>query len=260
MENETLEENIISVMELTDKALVKYMPYIFQDYWELGTSANEIIEIIKKYKTHYSSLNLIDLGSGKGAISIKIASELRCNCFGIDGIDDFVAFSNNKAKEYSVDNICKFEKDDIRTRIKTLGKYDIILLMALGSVFGNYYDTLIKLSTHLDNDGLIIIDDAYIKNGCNSDYPNVLQKDNLLKQLDKAGMELIEMITINEISGIDEKYDKDFKNLQKRCMELVEKYPEDKKLFLDYIERQIREYEILSNEIIPTIFVIKKKF
>ena len=48
MEVKTLEECIISVMELTDKGLVKYLPCIFQDHWELGTSSKEIIEIIKK--------------------------------------------------------------------------------------------------------------------------------------------------------------------------------------------------------------------
>jgi hypothetical protein len=39
-------------------------------------------------------------------------------------------------------------------------------------------------------------------------------------------------------------------------MELVEKYPEDEELLLGYIDGQKREYEILSNEIIPALFVI----
>ena len=43
-----------------------------------------------------------------------------------------------------------------------------------------------------------------------------------------------------------------------RCLELAEKYPENKDLFLSYVERQKREYEILNNEIVPAIFVIKK--
>ena len=264
MENKTLEECIISVMELTDKALIKYLPYIFQDHWELGTSSKEIIEIIKKHKANYSSLNILDLGSGKGAISIKIASELGCKCFGIDGIYDFVNFSNNKAIEYSVNNLCKFETNDIRNRIKTMGKYDIILLMAIGPILGNYYETLTQLSSHLNDDGLVIIDDGYVENNCkkdypNKDYPNVFQEKEINEQVNRAGMEIIEKITINEISGTEEKYETDFKNIQMRCMELVEKYPKNKDLFLSYVDRQKREYEILNNEIVPAIFVIKKK-
>jgi len=263
MEEKSLEDCIITVMELTDKSLVDYLPYIFQDHWELGTSSEEIIEIIKKYKENYSNLNVLDLGSGKGAISVKIASELGCKCLGIDGINNFVAFSNNKAIEYSVNNICTFETGDIRSKIKTLEKYDVILLMAIGPILGNYYETLTQLSSHLSNDGLIIIDDGYVESECkkiypNKEYPNVLKENEINDQVNKAGMKIIEKMTINEISGTEEKYGTDFNNIEKRCMELVEKYPENKELFLGYIKRQKREYEILNNEIVPAIFVIKK--
>jgi cyclopropane fatty-acyl-phospholipid synthase-like methyltransferase len=201
---------------------------------------------------------VLDLGSGKGAVSIKIASELKCKCFKIDGIDDFVNFSNNKAKEYSVDNLCTFEVNDIRTRLKTLGRYDIILLMAIGPVLGNYYETLTHLSSHLNNDGLIIIDDGYVEDGCNKEYSGILQENVIFKQVNNAGMGIVEKIKINEFTGIDEEYENQFKNIQKRCNELIEKYPEDKEPLLEYIEKQRREYEILSNEIIPAVFVIKQ--
>ena len=259
MENNTLEESVISVMELTDAGLIKYLSYIFQDWWELGSSPEEIIKIIRKFKTNYSDLNILDLGSGKGAVSIKISSELKCNCIGIDAIEDFVIFSNQKAKEYNVDKICKFEKDDIRTRIKTLEKYDIILLMAIGSVFGNYFETLTELSSHLNNDGLIIINDAYVEDNCNENYKNIYGEKEIIDQVSRAEMELIYKITINEITDTREKYKREFKNIQKRCMELAEKYPENREMFVGYIKGQEKEYEILSDEIIPAIFVMKKR-
>jgi cyclopropane fatty-acyl-phospholipid synthase-like methyltransferase len=259
MDNKTLEESVLTALDGTNIGILKHFPYIFQDSWELGTSAEEIIPIIKKYTTNHSNLSILDLGSGKGAFSIKIASELKCKCFGIEGIEEFVKFSNNKSKEYSVDDLCTFETNDIRTRIKTLGKYDIILSMAIGPILGNYYETLTQLSSNLNNDGLIIIDDAYIEDSCNKVYPKVLQENVILKQINDAGMEIIEKITISELPETEEMYDVDFENLEKRCKELIEKYPEEKEIFLEYIENQKREYEILSKEIIPVIFVIKKK-
>jgi hypothetical protein len=42
-------------------------------------------------------------------------------------------------------------------------------------------------------------------------------------------------------------------------MELIEKYPEDKNLFLNYIGIQNKLTEKLINEITPVIFVIRKK-
>jgi SAM-dependent methyltransferase len=267
MENITLEKSVLTSMDGVDIDIVKYLPYILQDFWEIGSSPEEIIKIIKKYRSNYSSLNILDLGSGKGAVSIKISSELKCKCFGIDAIDDFVVFSNNKSKEYSVDNICTFETNDIRNRIKTVGKYDIIILGAIGTVFGNYYETLSELTPHLNKGGLIIIDDAYIGDDCNKNYPNTLRESELIKQINNAGMELIKKITVDEISeyagkhleaGIGEEYENEFIKIEKRCMELIEKYPDRKELFLDYIEKQKEEYEILSNEIIPSMFVIKQ--
>jgi hypothetical protein len=99
MENKSLEESIIAAMDGQNIDLIKYLPYILQDFLEIVTSPEEIIKIIRKYKTNYSSLNVFDLGSGKGTAFIKIASELGRKCFGIDAIDDFVVFSNNKSNE-----------------------------------------------------------------------------------------------------------------------------------------------------------------
>ena len=259
MDNKTLDESIVEAMELPNIALIKYLPYIFQDYWEIGSPSEEIIKIIKKYKTNYSSLNVLDLGSGKGAVSIKIAQQLKCKCLGIDGIEDFVIYSKNKSREYSVNDLCDFETNDIRRRVKTLGKYDIIILGAIGPVFGNYYHTLIKLKSNLKKEGLIIIDEGYVEDDCEKDYSNVLRKGEIIKQISNARMELIETVKVNEIPDINEVYENEFKNLQKRCIELAEKHPKDKELLFKYIEEQKEEYRILSDEIIPAIFVIKFK-
>ena len=128
MKNVTIEESIIAAMEGNNTNLVKYLPYIFQDFWELGSSPDEIIKTIKKHKRNYSSLDVLDLASGKGAVSVKIASELKYKCFGIDAMEEFVMYANNKAKAFSVGSICTFEKNDIRQRIKTIGTFDIGLV------------------------------------------------------------------------------------------------------------------------------------
>jgi len=259
VEIKSVEESITAAMEDFNINLIKYYPYILQDFWEMGTPSEEIIKLIIKHKQNYKNLNVLDVGSGKGAVLIKIASELKCKCLGIDAMNDFVIFSNNKAKEYSVDDICTFETNDIRTRINTLGKYDIIILGAIGPVLGDYYNMLTQLAPHLNKDGLIVIDDAYIKDGQSTDYPGVMQKSDIIKQTKNAGMEIIDEITINEIPGTDEGYLREFENLQKRCLELVEKYPESKNMFLDYVKTQKKLYEKLSNEVTPVIFVIKEK-
>jgi len=256
MEDRSLEECVVTAMECNVAGLVKHLPYILQDIWEIGTSTEEVIAFIKKHQQNYAGLDVLDLGSGKGAVSVKVAAELGCRCLGIDAIEDFVAFSNSKAKEYSVDSICTFETGDIRTMVKTLGKYDVIILGSIGPVFGDYHATLSELAPHLKSGGLIIIDDAYIADDSDAEYPGILRKSELEKQVADAGMKLIDEITINEIQGATEVFDDEFRDLRKRCLELVEKYPEDKDMLLAYVERQKREYEALTTDITPAMFAI----
>ena len=259
MKNKTIEESIASAMEDENINLNKFYPYILQDFWEIGTSSDEVLKIIKKYKDNYSNLSVLDLGSGKGAVLIKIASELKCKCLGVDAIDDFVNFSNNKAKEYSVDSICTFETNDIRTRIKTLGKYDIIILGAIGPVLGDFHETLLVLTSHLNDNGLIIMNEGYVEDGCKTDYPNVLSKNIVLNQINSAGMEIIESIIEDETHEVKGDFEEEVRNLEKRCMELIEKYPDNKNMFLKYIKTQKELYKKLDNEVISVLFVIKQK-
>jgi len=257
MENKTVEESIITAMDGTDIALIKYLPYILQDFWEIGSSPDEIIKIIKKHKTDYSQLGILDLGSGKGAVSVRIASELKCRCFGIDAIDEFVAISGEKAKEFSVNNLCTFETGDLRIRIKTLDEYDVVILGAIGPVFGDYYSTLLKVKPHLKHGGLLIFDYDYIEDDRERNNSGTLRKSEVLKQTADAGMEIIDTITNDDIPGINEEYETQFKNVKKRCMELSKKYPEDKELFLAYVEKQKEEYWILSNTVTSVTLVLK---
>lgn len=50
-----------------------------------------------------------------------------------------------------------------------------------------------------------------------------------------------------------------FEKLKKRCLELVEKFPDKQYLFLDYIKQQEIENDILENKIVGTTMLIKRK-
>ena len=95
----TLEETIATAMDAQqDTAIIPFLPYIFQDFWELGTQPEIVINLIQRNCKNYSNLNVLDLGCGKGTTSIKLAVALKCNCYGIDGIPEFIEASKEKAK------------------------------------------------------------------------------------------------------------------------------------------------------------------
>ena len=84
-------------MDGTEIELFPYLSYILQDTWEIGTPPDIIIDLVQKHAKDYSKLKVLDLGCGKGAVSVKLAHKLRCKCYGIDAIKEFIDEANKKA-------------------------------------------------------------------------------------------------------------------------------------------------------------------
>lgn len=255
----TLEESVVIAMDGSDKELFPFLPYILQDLWEIGADPDAIIKLIRKHFDHFAALKVLDFGCGKGAVSVKLAQKLGCTCYGIDAISEFIAFAQQKATEFKVNHLCRFETADIREKVKDLSGYDIVILGAIGPVFGDYFTTLSTLSKCINENGIFIIDDGYIDDKSDFIHPLMFKKSTIIQQIEKAGMQLVE----NEIMAREDIKDSDdfiFDNLKKRCFELIDKYPEKQNLFLDYIKKQEIENDVLENKVIGTTMVIKKKF
>jgi len=252
----TLEESVVTALDGSDKALYPFLPYILQDLWELGADPDIMIKLIRKHVNSPDNLKVLDLGCGKGAVSIKVSKAIGCHCHGIDAIPEFIAIAEQKAKEHVVGHLCTFETGDIRTKVNTLSGFDVIILGAIGPVFGDYYSTLTLLSGCLNSQGIILIDDGYIGDSSEFTHPLMVQKKVLLRQIHAAGMKLIEeeIIPSDDIRNSDQVI---IESIQKRCMELIRTYPEKQQLFLDYIKNQESENDILENKVIGSTMVIK---
>lgn len=254
----SLEESVTTAMDGSDVRIFPYLPYILQDLWELGTIPDTMIKLIKKHFTNYSNQKVLDLGCGKGAVSVKLSQQLKCSCYGIDAIEDFITFAQQKAKEYNVDQLCKFEVGDIREKVKDISGYDIIILGAIGPVFGDYYTTLNILSDCLNETGIILIDDGYSEDHSKFVHPLIFRKSDITQQIEKAGMIIVEYDILNT-DDIKKTNDYMYDKLKLRCNELIEKYPDKKNLFLDYIKKQKTENVVLESKITAVTLVIKKK-
>jgi len=253
---QSIEESVVMAMDGSDKEIFPYMPYILQDLWEMGSDPETIITLINKNLDNHENLKVLDLGCGKGAVSIKIADKFKCRCHGIDAIEDFILFAKQKAIEYKVDRLCSFEAGDIREFIAELPAYDVIILGSVGPVLGDYQKTLSTLRKHLESGGIIIIDDAYIEDESEFSHPLVLKHNELIKQINSCGMRLVETVaaekeeTADLNSSIHEK-------VMMRCLELAEKHPEQKKLFTDFIAMQEAQIDVYTNKVTCAAFVIK---
>lgn len=250
-----VEKSVVMAMDGTDSNLFPYLPYILQDLWELGASPEAVLKLVKKHMTNHSGLKVLDLGCGKGAVSIKLAKEYDCHCHGIDAVEEFIDEANSRAKEFAVEECCLFECSDIRIRISDLRDYDIIILGAIGPVLGDYYSTLTRLSKCLKEGGRIIVDDAYIDDGGAYSHPLTERKSVILEQISDAGMKLIDEIIINN-DEIKKSNEYMYRNIKKRCQELIEIHPDKRNLFVDYIRKQEEENAALEGKIVCSTMLI----
>ena len=251
----SLEESIARAMDGSDGRIVPFLPYIFQDVWELGAVPGTVIDIVRRHARDLSRLRVLDLGCGKGAVSVRLAEALRCRCFGLDGIQEFIQFAADKAAAAGVGDLCSFEVADIRTRIEALGRFDVIVLGAIGPVFGDYLVTLETLTPHLAEGGLVVVDDGYLPDDSSRAHPRVLKRGDLLRQIAAAGMRIVEEVCVadEELERLDQALSL---ALERRCAEFMTKCPEQKALFEDYVRLQAEESEFLKGDVVCAILAI----
>ncbi len=255
--SDTVEESVVLSLDGTNSKLFPFLPYILQDIWEIGTSPETVLKLIKAHTTNYSNLRILDLGCGKGAVSVTVSKELKCQCYGIDAIEEFIEEARDKAREFNIEEYCHFECGDIRIKIHEIGSYDIIILGAIGPVLGDYYSTLTQLSNCLNEGGLVIIDDGYIDHESEYSHPSYRKKSVLLNGISDAGMTVIDEIVM-ENDAIKEADDIIYKGIRHRCQELIKIHPDQKSLFDDYIKQQEEENETLETEIICSTMLLSR--
>lgn len=253
----SLKDSILESMDCEDRALLPHLPCIVQDIWTLGSDPKAIINLLKNKCVKTRDLSVLDLGCGKGAVSVQLSKELGCRCHGIDGIASFIDEARQYAKQYNVEELCTFEVGDIRKKIKELPSYDIIILGAIGPVFGSYTETIEKIKSHLNPKGFIVIDDAYLNDNAPS-RPGYKTKTQLLAQIHATGMEIIDEHIFSkermEQSNLDM-----FQKIKFRCEELMVKHPDKKQLFENYVNAQREENQILETDVINAIFLLQER-
>jgi len=243
--------------ETTD--LLPFLPYLLQDLWELGSSPEDIIKLIKKHMPLSKDTKILDLACGKGAVSIKIAESLGVNVCGIDLIPDFIEYANQKAKALNVGALCHFAHGDANEIIETEKRYDCVVFGAAGNILGNPQETLGKLLKVVKPGGCIIIDEAYLPDNSggnevkcrNYEY---FTHEQWMHMFRDSGLRLLEEMPS------DEKYDFDSDNkaVALRANELIAKYPEKRAAFEGYINSQLNECEDLQHNVIAVTWMLQR--
>lgn len=261
-EEKKIEQKLAGSLTAETTELLPYLPYLLQDIWELGSNPRDIISLISEHIEISRDTKVIDLGCGKGAVTIPVCKELGVQAVGIDLLADFIDTARTKAEEYGVSQICEFRVQDINESVKAERDYDIVILGAVGDVLGDPAQTLAKLKGVASEHGYILIDEGYLE-GCQDDvryqnykYLTLEQWQTLFAELN---LDLIAQRTYEDTAESSRTNDYNNRMIKKRAAELSAKYPEKRSIFEGYVKSQEDECEDLDNVVVGVVWLLKRK-
>ena len=261
MSNEIEEKLASSLTGAKAADIIPFLPYLLQDFWELGSDPAIMAELIEKHIRLSENTRMLDLGCGKGAVSVKIARKLRVRVKGIDLMPEFIGFAAQKAKEWGVDDLCEFAVGDINEAVKTEAEYDCVIFGAVGNVLGSPIETLTKLKATIKDGGYILMDDAYLPDGSNGenikyDYYDYLTESQWMELFKEAGLELIESDFREGSANLSS--DSGMAAITARADELTTKHPDKKDMFEGFVQNQQNEYDDIENNLVCVTWVLRK--
>ena len=242
----------------TDTILLPHMPYLLQDLWALGSSIELIIKGIEKLDLP-DTAKVLDLGCGKGAVSVQLASGFGFSAVGIDAMDEFLEDARNKAMEFNVEKNCQFINQDMREYTSRSHDFDIVILASIGGIFGSWEKTISVLRTQVKSGGYIFIDDGYAKNSETLDrkgYDHYQNHPATVRALASFGDVLVDEYDTSDVSlDINDEYTH---LIELRGKELAQKHPGLEKKIIEYVRGQYEECEFLEKEVAGALWVVQK--
>ena len=256
--SDNLQQSVAESLEV-DKKLLPYMPYLLQDLWALGSSADQILDMLRTLPLSPDNTKVLDLGCGKGALSVQIAAKFGFAVVGIDAMPEFLKVAQEKSSEYDVADLCTFIEQDIHTYVIDTHDFDIVILASLGGILGSIKNTINKLRAQVKTGGYMVIDDGYLKKKSFLDRKGYTHYRNYEKTVEELTLFNDQLFTEISTAEASRRINDEFlKVLEKRSIELINQHPELKYDLNSYMDLQREECDILNRELEGMIFVLKK--
>lgn len=253
-----LEHSVVASLDGQDDALFPYLPYLLQDLWEIGAAPDVIARVLRTNRLGARLRTILDLGCGKGAVSVRLAQEFGALVQGIDACPEFIEAARAWAQKYAVADTCRFEVGDIRQRVRELRGYDLAVLGSIGPVFGNMAQTLQVVTPCLVPRGYIVLDDGYLTASSELQSELYLPRAEIVRQIEQSQVEIIDEVLF-ESEAIAASDAAIYQQIERRALELMELHPEQHALFEGYLQAQAAENTVLENEVVCVTWLLQKR-
>ncbi len=257
----TPQEMIAYALEI-DQALLPFAPALLADLEELGSDAERIVTILKSLNLP-TSARVIDLGCGKGAVSIKIAQELGLQVLGIDLFAPFIDHCRAQAASAGVADRCHFRCADVlsahEVEVGEVAAGEVAIMGALGDVLGPPDQSVGVVRKYVRPSGYMLISDGYLKDNSTAmiaGFENYKQRAETLSCLTAHGDVLIEEFVETPASADEEDEESDL--ILSRAQSLAQQHPHFAKALLDFAQEQRNENVFLNNNFVSAIWLLRR--
>lgn len=255
--NQNLDESVAEAME-TDVRLLPLLPELLADLWEFGPTAEDVVATLKSVGVARGS-TILDLACGKGAVAVALAQHMGARVEGVDAFQPFIQAAQALAEERGVSDKCRFEQGDIRNLLEKEGQYDVVLLVSVGPVLGDYDQTMAGLRRLVRPGGYIVIEDGFLADGVahSPSAEDYVGHAETLRQLTACGD-----VVAKEVICPTEQFrlvnQRNTALIRKRASLLRASHPALAQLIDEYVASQERETQILGTAVICAIWVLRR--
>ena len=219
--------------------LVPYLPDLLADLWDLGSSPSLIADWLHGLDLP-SHARVLDLGCGKGAVSLTLARDLGFVVHGVELFEPFIRDARARTKEWGLGGRCLFQKADLREVVLSATDYDVVVYASVGAL-GRLDDCVGALRRCVRHGGHMVIDDGFLAPDAEpaSGFENLAPHEESRRRLTSHGDEIVRehVLGVEEMRAIDRRY---IESIEHRADALAAAHPQYADLILGYVDRQER--------------------
>ena len=252
-------ESVKQSLELTSHRLIDFLPFLYQDFKELGSNTGYMIELIDELQKTAPDKRVLDLCCGKGATLITLAKHFNWRGIGVEVVSDFVQQATMDAFSQRLRGQVEFVREDISTFLdRNTEPFDVIVFPACTDVLGDRVESLDILSQHIKDDGFILVESDYKSHSFNIGSGLELTK-NMDDVIAESKLTTARKVIWDQKVLIDI-YQRDTIRLNTRVNELKTRQPEIKReleQFIEHRNQHLQNYK--DNEVARASWLLVKQ-
>ena len=238
-----------------DRAL-PILAAFFEPLTALGCAPRRVVRWLREAGVSRRQV-LLDLGCGKGAVSVAAARGIGCRVVGVDAFEPFLEAAREGARRGGVEGLCEFRRGDVkRVGACVKGRFDAVVLLNVLPI-----DHALPLARRWTKaGGVYVIDDAVrvAESDAYADAPTLEEAAALIERRAGGGGDRIERVHVETRAEILRRERTLYRRLERHARELIKAMPRRAGVIRECLAWQREAMGELAGPIRPACWLVRR--